>query len=78
MKASSSLYSTAVEKLPAPSSIPDEAVSKPHHVLSGQKIKGFKNPYPSYSNPVNFSKLLTGAIWYVASVFIHITTPYAP
>ena len=65
MADSSSLYSTAVSKLPNPSSIPEEATSKPHHVRKGSKTTGFKNPYPSYSNPVNLTNILKRIVWYV-------------
>jgi hypothetical protein len=59
-----SLYTTAVTKLPEPSSMPEEAASKLHHVRKGSKITGFKNPYPSYSNPVTIMNIMKIIVWY--------------
>lgn len=44
-------FATNVSKIPGRSSIPEEAVGNPHHVVKRGKVVKFKNPYPSWSNP---------------------------
>ncbi|ODA75887.1 hypothetical protein RJ55_08528 [Drechmeria coniospora] len=60
---SSAAYSTSVTKLTDGAGVPDEAASNPHHVRKGNAVSGFKNPYPSYSNPVTLTSLLRNIVW---------------
>jgi N-acyl-phosphatidylethanolamine-hydrolysing phospholipase D len=63
LMATSSLapFATAVSKIPGRSSIPDEAVGNPHHVLRNGAVVKFKNPYPSWRDPPIFKHY----VWYV-------------
>ena len=63
---SSSSYSTRVSRIPGRSSIPEEAVSNPHHVMKHGTRKGFKNPYPSCGVPPSPALMLTRVVWYGA------------
>jgi L-ascorbate metabolism protein UlaG (beta-lactamase superfamily) len=55
---------TSVTKIPGRTNIPDEAASNPHHVLKRSgALAGFKNPYPSWSNPVGFASMLQNVLW---------------
>ncbi|KAL7788191.1 beta-lactamase superfamily domain-containing protein [Trichoderma ceciliae] len=56
--------STTVTKIPGRTNIPQEAISNPHHIVkSSGSISGFKNPYPSWSNPPSFASILGTVIW---------------
>lgn len=59
----SAAYSTNVAKILGRSTIPEEAASNPHHQVKNGAVVGFKNPYPSYSNPVNFGTIMRRVIW---------------
>lgn len=61
MAASLAPFATAVSKIPGRSSIPDEAVGNPHHVLRNGAVVKFKNPYPSWQDP----PILKHYVWYV-------------
>lgn len=61
MAASLAPFATAVSKIPGRSSIPDEAVGNPHHVLRNGAVVKFKNPYPSWRDPPIFKHY----VWYV-------------
>ncbi|CAG9988460.1 unnamed protein product [Clonostachys byssicola] len=54
-------YTTSVSKIPGRSSIPEDAVSNPHHIVKGKNgvVTGFRNPYPSYKDP----DVLKHVIW---------------
>ncbi|KAF7544982.1 hypothetical protein G7046_g9664 [Stylonectria norvegica] len=54
---------SAVAKLIGRSTIPDEAASNPHHILKGGAVVGFKNPYPSWSNPPSLGSILRTVVW---------------
>ncbi|GJN73641.1 NAPE-hydrolyzing phospholipase D [Purpureocillium lilacinum] len=57
-------YVTSVAKVAGRASIPGEAESNPHHVVgSGGKVSHFKNPYPSWSNPVGFVSMVRNVLW---------------
>lgn len=56
-------YSTSVSKIPGRSKLPEEASSNPHHIIKGGTVSGFKNPYPSWSNPPNFFSILKSVVW---------------
>ncbi|KAH6608813.1 nape-hydrolyzing phospholipase d [Trichoderma cornu-damae] len=57
-------YSSAVVTMPDRSNMPDEAVSNPHHVVkSSGSLSGFRNPYPSWSNPAGFASILGNVVW---------------
>ncbi|EFZ02426.1 beta-lactamase superfamily protein [Metarhizium robertsii] len=58
-----SSYSTAVSKIPGRSSLPDEAALNPHHIIKAGRVSGFKNPYPSWSNPANLTSILKNVVW---------------
>lgn len=58
-----SSYSTAVSKIPGRSSLPDEATLNPHHIIKAGRVSGFKNPYPSWSNPANLTSILKNVVW---------------
>ncbi|KAG6008884.1 hypothetical protein E4U21_003696 [Claviceps maximensis] len=59
------IYSTRVTKIAGRSRLPDEATSNPHHIIKrrGTRVSGFKNPYPSWSNPPGFWSILRNVIW---------------
>ncbi|KND88629.1 N-acyl-phosphatidylethanolamine-hydrolyzing phospholipase D [Tolypocladium ophioglossoides CBS 100239] len=61
--ASSHTYSTTVAKVPGRAALPDEAEVNPHHVVKGGSVAGFRNPYPSYSNPVSFASMVRNVLW---------------
>lgn len=56
-------YSTLVTKIPGRSKLPNEAASNPHHIIKGGTLSGFKNPYPSYSNPAGFWSIFRNIVW---------------
>lgn len=58
-----SSYATTVSKIAGRSKIPEEASSNPHHIIKGGTVSGFKNPYPSWSNPVNFWSIVKNVVW---------------
>ncbi|KIE03803.1 hypothetical protein MAJ_00334, partial [Metarhizium majus ARSEF 297] len=58
-----SSYSTVVSKIPGRSSLPDEATLNPHHIIKAGRVSGFKNPYPSWSNPANLTSILKNVVW---------------
>jgi hypothetical protein len=60
---SASSYSTAVSKIAGRAQIPEEAASNPHHIIKGGTVSGFKNPYPSWSNPANLLSILKSVVW---------------
>ncbi|PTB47207.1 uncharacterized protein TrAFT101_003360 [Trichoderma asperellum] len=62
--ASHHLSSTSVTKIQGRDNFPEEAASNPHHVVKKSgAISGFKNPYPSWSNPPNFMSILGNVVW---------------
>ncbi|RCI10068.1 hypothetical protein L249_8546 [Ophiocordyceps polyrhachis-furcata BCC 54312] len=53
---------TTVSKLPL-SSVPDDAASKPHHMIKRGALSGFRNPYPSYPASIGFGTILRNVVW---------------
>lgn len=43
-------YTRTITQTEDTASVPEEAASKPHHVLKDGRITGFKNPYPSWGS----------------------------
>lgn len=64
-------YSTSVSKIAGRSKLPEEAASNPHHIIKGGTVSGFKNPYPSWSNPPNLLSIFKSVIWYVLLLSAH-------
>lgn len=55
---------TSVLKIAGRNNIPAEALSNPHHILKrGGNISGFKNPYPSWSNPPSVTNMWSTVFW---------------
>ncbi|KAF4963912.1 hypothetical protein FZEAL_10907, partial [Fusarium zealandicum] len=54
---------TLVSKIPGRTSIPEDAVSNPHHQMKRGAVVGFKNPYPSYTGAPGFGTMLRRIIW---------------
>ncbi|KAG5915571.1 hypothetical protein E4U42_008007, partial [Claviceps africana] len=56
---------TRVTKIPGRTRLPDEATANPHHVLAkdGTTVAGFRNPYPSWSNPPGLWSMLRNVVW---------------
>lgn len=70
MASSTHYYSTSVNRIPGRSSVPEEALTNPHHVVKGKggEVVGFRNPYPSYVDPQTFSNAMR-------SVFMCVSFP---
>lgn len=57
-------WTTSVSKFFEAKSGPEEAITNPHHVTNKQgKLTGFKNPYPSYYNLNEPSRMFHELIW---------------
>ncbi|KAM4063136.1 beta-lactamase superfamily protein [Hirsutella rhossiliensis] len=62
-KAKTTTTAMTVSKVPGRTNMPDEAASNPHYVVKRGVVKGFKNPYPSFSNSVGFVSLFRNVVW---------------
>lgn len=58
-------YSSSVAKIAGRTAIPDDAQTNPHHVLKGGSVKGFKNPYPSWTGAPTPLSMLKSVLWSV-------------
>lgn len=57
-------YSTVVSKVAGRPSIPEEAKSNPHHITNKNGVvKGFKNPYPSWTNAATLTNAISAVLW---------------
>ncbi|TQV94965.1 hypothetical protein V2A60_009957 [Cordyceps javanica] len=57
-------WTTSVTKIFEAKSMPEEAVANPHHVTNKSgKLTGFKNPYPSWYNLNEPSRMFHEIIW---------------
>ncbi|KAM3512591.1 hypothetical protein MY11210_003766 [Beauveria gryllotalpidicola] len=61
-------WTTSVSKIFEVKAMPEEAIANPHHVTTKSgKLTGFKNPYPSWYNLNEPSRLFHELIWHVES-----------
>ncbi|PFH62750.1 hypothetical protein XA68_12178 [Ophiocordyceps unilateralis] len=64
MASSSPQTVTTVSKLSSPiGPLPDDAASKPHHIIRRGAVSGFRNPYPSYPSSIGFGTMLRNVVW---------------
>ncbi|PHH82937.1 hypothetical protein CDD82_4260 [Ophiocordyceps australis] len=54
---------SSVSKIPGRSNLPAEAASNPHHIVKRGTVTGFRNPYPSYSNPIGIRSAMRNIFW---------------
>lgn len=56
-------YTSTISTSGASPSMPEDAASKPHHVVKNGQVVKFKNPYPSYGNGIEFSVMWSHLLW---------------
>ncbi|KAF4595785.1 NAPE-hydrolyzing phospholipase D [Ophiocordyceps camponoti-floridani] len=55
---------TSVSKLSSPAGpVPEDAASKPHHVLRRGVLSRFRNPHPSYPASIGFGTIVRNLVW---------------
>ncbi|PHH65978.1 hypothetical protein CDD81_926 [Ophiocordyceps australis] len=54
---------SSVTRIAGRSNLPAEAASNPHHIVKGGRVRGFRNPYPSYSNPIGIRSAMRNIVW---------------
>jgi hypothetical protein len=54
-------YSSTVSSVEGP--MPEDALSKPHHVVKNGRLRKFKNIYPSWGSGANLFNMLKAVIW---------------